>query len=164
MSDVSFDTHAEIRKLEESGIPLTQAEALVDMVTRAPTNAQVAETLEYLKVQVDTNMATKADIAEITGELAALRNETWARFDTQGNETKARFDAQNQEFNARFDAQRKESNAAFTALREAVNADIATLRADMYRALWLQGSVLAALILGLAGVIVAFATLTLSNS
>ena len=148
MSDVSFDTHAEIRKLEESGLPLPQAEALVDMVTRAPTNSQVIETLEYLKVQVDTNMATKADIAEIKGELKELN----ARFDAQNKQVHARFDAQNKEFNALLDAQRKDTRAGF-----------ATLRADLFRALWLQGSVLAALILALAGVILAFATFMLSN-
>ncbi len=170
MSDVSFDTHAEIRKLEESGIPLPQAEALVDMVTRAPTNPQVMETLEYLKVQVDTNMATKADIAEIKGELKELntrfdaRNKEFnARFDAQDKEFNARFDAQDKHVQARFDAQNKELDARFDAQRKDTNAGFATLRADLFRALWLQGSVLAALILALAGVILAFATFMLSS-
>ena len=159
MSDVSFDTHAEIRKLEESGIPLPQAEALVDMVTRAPTNPQVMETLEYLKVQVDTNMATKADIAEIKGELKELNT----RFDARNKEFNARFDAQDKHVQARFDAQNKELDARFDAQRKDTNAGFATLRADLFRALWLQGSVLAALILALAGVILAFATFMLSS-
>lgn len=159
MSDASFDTHAEIRKLEESGIPLPQAEALVDMVTRAPTNPQVMETLGYLKVQVDTNMATKADIAEIKGKLKEFN----ARFDAQDKHVHALFDAQNKHFHARFDAQNKEFDARFEAQRKDINAGFATLRADLFRALWLQGSVLAALILALAGVILAFATFTLSS-
>ena len=199
MSDVSFDTHAEIRKLEESGIPLPQAEALVDMVTRAPTNSQVIETLEYLKVQVDTNMATKADTAEIKGELKELNarfdaqnrhvnarfdvqnkhvhalfdaqnRELNARFDAQNKHVNTRFEAQNKEFNARnrefdarFDAQNRQVNALFDAQRKATEAGFATLRADVFRALWLQGSALAALILALAGVMLAFAMFTLSS-
>ena len=102
MSDVAFDTHAEIRKLEQSGIPLRHAEALVSMVARAPTNTLVIETLEHLKVQVDTNMATKADLA--------------------------------------------------------------TLRADLYRVLWLQGGALATLIVALAGMILVFAGYTQANT
>ena len=62
MSDFTFDTHAEIRKLEQSGIPVPHAEAVVDMVTRAPINTQVAEgmrRLERLEQHIEKNMATK---------------------------------------------------------------------------------------------------------
>jgi hypothetical protein len=103
MSDFTFDTHAEIRKLEQSGIPVPHAEAVVDMVTRAPINTQVAEgmrRLERLEQHIEKNMATKAD-------LATLRTET--------------------------------------------KAGLTALRADLYRALWLQGGALAGLILVLAG-------------
>ena len=181
MSEVAFDTHAEIRKLEESGLPLPQAEALVDMVTRAPANPQVIETLEYLKVQVDTNMATRADIAEIKGELKQLnarldaqnkefhtrfdaQNKEWdARFDAQNKQVDSRFNAQNKEFIARFDAHNEQWDARLDAQRKDTNAGFATLRADLFRALWLQGSALAALILALAGVMLAFAMFMLSS-
>ena len=89
MSEVAFDTHAEIRKLERAGCTNTQAEALVDLVSRAPLNIQMVKDLERVSVQVETNMATKADIA--------------------------------------------------------------ALRAGIFRALWIQGATLAALILALAG-------------
>ena len=72
MSDVIFDTHAEIRKLEEMGIPLPQAEAQVDMVTRVPINKRVTDNLEYLKLQVDANLATKADLAATQADIAAV--------------------------------------------------------------------------------------------
>ena len=54
MSDFTFDTHAEIRKLEQSGIPVPHAEAVVDMVTRAPINAQVAEGMRRLERRSST--------------------------------------------------------------------------------------------------------------
>ena len=89
MSEFSFDTHAEVRKLEQSGIPVPHAEAMVDVVTRAPINPQMAEGLERLKRlehQVETNMATKAG-------LASLRTETKAGFATLRTETKAGLEA-----------------------------------------------------------------------
>ena len=89
MSEVAFDTHAEIRKLERAGCPTAQAEAMVDLVSRAPLNIQMVKDLERVSIQVETNMATKADIA--------------------------------------------------------------ALRASMFRALWIQGATLAALIFALAG-------------
>ena len=95
MSEAAFDTHAEIRKLEQAGCPAAQAETVVDLVNRAPPNIQMVKALERLTFQIETNMATKADIAD--------------------------------------------------------------LRADMFRALWIQGGALAALILALAGLMLGFA-------
>ncbi len=89
MAEVAFDTHAEIRKLERAGCPATQAEAMVDLVSRVPLNVQMDRRLERLSFQVETNLTTKANLEE--------------------------------------------------------------LRADMFRALWIQGAALAGLILALAG-------------
>ena len=92
MAEVAFDTNAEIRKLQQAGWPRNQAEAMVDLVSRAPLDVQMVKDLERVKLQtstIETSMATKTDIAQ--------------------------------------------------------------LRADMFRALWIQGGILAALILSLAG-------------
>ena len=148
MSDVIFDTHAEIRKLEKMGIPLPQAEALVDMVTRAPINKRVAENLEYLMLQVDANMATKAD-------LAAFRNSTRADIAALSNSTQADMAA----VTARLD-RLDEHVGKHMATKE----DLAVLRADLYRVLWLQGGALATLIVALAGMILVFAGYTQSNA
>ncbi len=110
MAEVAFDTNAEIRKLQQAGCPGNQAEAMVDLVSRAPLNVQMVKDLERVKLQtsaIETSMATKTDIVQLRGEVTTLRAET--------------------------------------------RADIASLRADMFRALWIQGGILAALILSLAG-------------
>ena len=74
MSQASFDTHAAIRKLEKAGCPARQAEAMVSMVMQATGDTlQMASDLEHIKLQVETNMATK-------DALAALRTEMQARF------------------------------------------------------------------------------------
>ena len=41
MPSPAFDTHAEIRKLQEAGCPEEQAEAMVDLVSRAPVDSRV---------------------------------------------------------------------------------------------------------------------------
>ena len=110
MAEVAFDTNAEIRKLQQAGCPGNQAEAMVDLVSRAPLNVQMVKDLERVKLQtsaIETSMATKTDIVQLRGEVTTLRTET--------------------------------------------RADIASSRADMFRALWIQGGILAALILSLAG-------------
>ena len=127
MSDFTFDTHAEIRKLEQSGIPVPHAEAVVDMVTRAPINTQVAEglrRLERLEQHIEKNMATRADLAAVAANLERLERHVEANMATK---------------------------ADLATLRTATTAGLTALRADLYRALWLQGGALAGLILVLAG-------------
>ena len=127
MSDFTFDTHAEIRKLEQSGIPVPHAEAVVDMVTRAPINTQVAEGLGRLKGlerHLETNMATRADLAAVAAKLERLQRHVETNMATK---------------------------ADLATLRTETKAGLTALRADLYRALWLQGGALAGLILVLAG-------------
>ena len=113
MPDAAFDTHAEIRKLEDAGCPEHQAEAIVGLVSQAPLNMRMVKDLERVKFQVEMNMATKSDIVHLDGRITAVRDE---------------------------------------------------MRADIYRALWIQGCVLAGLILSLAGVMIGIAMSVLPGS
>ncbi len=113
MTENSFETHEALRTLQRAGFEAVQAQAVVDVVTRAPISTQVVKDLERIKVQVETNMATKTDLTVLEGGVAQL-----------------------------------ETNMA-------TKADLADLRASLFRALWLQGGAYAALIIGLAGLVVA---------
>ena len=65
MPQAALDTHEEVRKLKQAGCPEEHAEAMVDLVSRAPLNAKIASRLERLESKVDiivANMATKADL------------------------------------------------------------------------------------------------------
>ena len=127
MSQASFDTHAAIRKLERAGCPVRQAEAMVSMVMQATGDTlQMAKDLEHIKLQVETNMATK-------DALAALRTEMQARF------------------------------ASLDARQEQVERTMLT-KGELYRALWIQGGVLATLILTLAAAMLGFALYLLTGS
>ncbi len=139
MNQVSFDTHAAMRRLGQAGASTPLAEAVVDIVTEATSlNMQIVEDLAYLKSQIETNMATKADIAALRGDSATLRA------DTKADIAALRGDS--------------------ATLRADTKADIAGLRADLFRALWIQGGVLAGLILALAGVMLGFAGVVLTGS
>ena len=48
-----FDTHAEIRKLQEAGCPEEQAEAMVDLVSRTPTDSRVLTRLDGVDSRLD---------------------------------------------------------------------------------------------------------------
>ena len=134
MSQASFDTHAAIRKLERAGCPVRQAEAMVSMVVQATGDTlQMAKDLEHIKLQVETNMATK-------DALSALRVEMQAGFAS---------------LDARF--------ASLSARQEQVERTKFT-KGELYRALWIQGGVLATLILTLAGAILGFALYLLTGS
>ncbi len=63
MSMVAFDTLKLARRLREAGMPPEQAEAVADAEAEA------------LGEFVLSNLATKADIAEVKGEIADLRGE-----------------------------------------------------------------------------------------
>ena len=138
MSQVSFDTNAAVRKLERAGCPARQAEAMVSMVMQATgVTAQMVKDLEHTRFQVD---ATK-------NALAALRAEMQAGF--------ASLDARFASLDDRF--------ASLSARQEQVERAMVT-KGELYRALWIQGGVLATLILTLAGAMLGFALYLLTGS
>ena len=49
----AFDTHAEIRKLQEAGCAEEQAEAMVDLVSRTPTDPQVFKRFDRIDARFD---------------------------------------------------------------------------------------------------------------
>ena len=148
MSQASFDTHAAIRKLEKAGCPARQAEAMVSMVMQATGDTlQMARDLEHIKLQVETNMATK-------DALAALRTEMHAHF--------ASLDDRFASLDARF-ARLDDRFASLGARQEQVERTMLT-KGELYRALWIQGGVLATLILTLAAAMLGFALYLLPGS
>ena len=78
MPQVLFDTHAAARKLEKAGHTAQQAEAVVEVMSAATRfGARMEHDLERIKYQVENQMATKADIANMAtkDDIAELRTE-----------------------------------------------------------------------------------------
>ena len=182
MPQVSFDTHDAIRKLQQAGCPPEQAEAMVAIVTAATgLTTQIVRDLEWLKLQVETRMATKDDLAALRTEtqegLAGLRAETQEglaalRMETQEGLAGLRADIKGDVAGVRADAQadiaehRAETRAGFAELRARLDKveERMVTKGDLYRALWIQGGVLATLILSLAGMTLGFALYALTGS
>ena len=125
MSQSALDTHAEVRKLKQAGCPEEQAEAMVNLVSRAPLNAQIAGGLEQMQFRLESiesgmsGLATRSALEALSLRVESIEATMATKSDLAvlGAETKA-------------------------ALKD--------LRSEMFRMIWLQGGALATLILGLA--------------
>ena len=91
MPQPALDTHAEVRKLKQAGCQEEQAEAMVDLVSRAPLNAQVTKSLEQVEFRlesIESNMATQSDLnvlgAQTIAAIKDLRSEMFRMFWLQG--------------------------------------------------------------------------------
>ena len=145
MPQPALDTHAEVRKLKQAGCPEEQAEAMVDLVSRAPLNAQIAGSLEQVQLRVDSiesNMATRSAL-----EALALRVESIE----SGMATRSALEA------LALRVESIESGMAGMATRSdlkvlgaEIKAALEDLRSEMFRMFWIQGGALATLIVGLA--------------
>ena len=143
---IAFDTHRYVKRLTECGFTEKQAETLAD--------GQVA--------LLNTNLATKADVAKIKAEIAkveagvevfrqethagveAFRQETHAGIEALRQETKADIEALRQETKADIEALRQETKAGIEVLRQETKADIAALKADLIK--WMFGGVLGGMV------------------
>ena len=160
MSRLSFDTHAAIRKLEQAGCPAEQAEAMVAIVTEATgLTAHIARGLRSIRLQVETNMATKDDLAALRAEthegLAGLRSEL------KGDVAELRADGK-----IDIAEHRAETRSGFAEMRERLGQleERMVTKGELYRALWIQGGVLATLILSLAAITMGFALYVMTGS
>ncbi len=118
---IAFDTHRFVKRLTESGFTEKQAETLAE---------------EHVAL-LNTNLATKADIARIEAGVDALRQETKAGMDALRQETKAGMDALRQETKA--DIARVE--AGIDVLRQETRAAIEAVKVDLLK--WLFGALIA---------------------
>lgn len=150
MQEVSFDTHAAIRKLEGAGCPAPQAEAMVAVMSQATAvTSRMARDLERIKLQVDTNMATKSDLAD-------LRAETREGFASLKAEIEERVEN-------RIESLRTETQGRFESLRTEIKDELVT-KGELYRALWIQGGILATLILSFSAMTLGIALYALTGS
>ncbi len=135
MPQPTLDTHAEVRKLKQAGCLEEQAEAMVDLVSRAPLNAQIARRLEQVQSRLESIESTIATMATQSSlEILALRVESI-------ESTMASM------------ATRKD----LEVLSARTDASIEGLRAEMSRMFWIQGGALATLVLGLATIMLGLA-------
>ena len=125
MSGAHFDALDTARDLEAAGIERPHAEAIARAVGRTV-----------------HRLATKADIQrlEVVTKSDIQRLEVVTKSDIEQHEASTKADF------GRFEAAQK---AEFGRFEAAMKADLANLRADMYRALWIQGAGIVAIVTAL---------------
>lgn len=135
MPQPALDTHAEVRKLKQAGCQEEQAEAMVDLVSRAPLNAQVTKSLEQVHFRLESIESNMAGLATKSAlDALALRVKS-IESGMAGMATKS----------------------DLNVLSAETTAALKDLRSEMFRMFWLQGAALATLILGLAGIMLTLA-------
>lgn len=118
---IAFDTHRFVKRLTESGFTEKQAETLAE--------EQIA--------LLNSNLATKTDIAEIKASIEALREEMKSNI----AKVEAGTEALRQETGASVEALRQETAAGIEALRLETKAAIEAVKADLLK--WLFGALIA---------------------
>ena len=137
MPQPALDTHAEVRKLNQAGCPEEQAIAMVNLVNRAPLNAQIVESLQQVQFHLK---AIEDRMVTIEGRMDAI--------DTRMDGIEMRIDGIEANMATKSDLQ---------VMRAETNAGLEALRAEMSRMFWIQGGALATLILGLATIMLGIA-------
>ncbi|MDE0680119.1 MAG: DUF1640 domain-containing protein [Gammaproteobacteria bacterium] len=149
MPQPALDTHAEVRKLKQAGCPEEQAEAMVELVSRAPLNAQIVSRLERLESKVDdieANMATRAD-------LASLRADMVERVESLRADMTERVESLRAGMTERVESLRADG----VELNMSAKVSVEALRAQMVRMMWVQSLALATLIISMTGIMISLA-------
>ena len=147
MPQPALDTHAEVRTLKQAGCPEEQAEAMVDLVSRAPLNAQIARSLEKVELRLDSIEGRMSDMATQSAlDALALRVES-IELRMDGMATKSDLEALTFRVKSIETAMATKSDLEVLSAR--TEAALEKLRAEMNRMFWIQGGVLGTLILGL---------------
>ena len=148
MPQPALDTHAEVRKLKQAGCPEEQAEAMVDLVSRAPLNAQIAGSLEQVQLRLESIESGMAGMATQSAlEALALRVES-IESSMAGMATQSALEVLALRVESIESGMATQSD--LKVLGAETKAAIKELRSEMFRMFWIQGGALATLIVGLA--------------
>ena len=151
MPQPALDTHAEVRTLKQAGCPEEQAEAMVDLVSRAPLNAQIARSLENVELRLDSiegrmsDMATQSALDALALRVESIELRMATKADLENVVSQVQFESRMAEMATKADLE---------VLSARTEAALEKLRAEMNRMFWIQGGVLGTLILGLATIMV----------
>ena len=146
MTSRRFDTLGTARELEATGIERGQAEAIAQAIGRGGERLATRDDIERLDAarksdieRLEARMASKEDVARLESrsaskeDIARLESRTASKEDLRALESRAAS---------------KEDLRALES-RTATKSDLERLRAELYRALWIQGGSIIAIVAAL---------------
>ena len=111
---LSFDTHAAVVSLVDSGMPERQAETVVRLQVRL----------------IEQHFATRADVGKVNSTVESFRQEV-----------NGKIESFRQEVDGKIESLREEVNGKIESLRQEFKADLASLKSDLIK--WMIGTNLA---------------------
>ena len=122
---LSFDTHAAVVSLVDSGMPERQAETVVRLQVRL----------------IEQHFATKADVDTVNSTVESARQESTDRIESARQELTDKIESVRQDLNGKIESLRQEVDGKIESLRQEVKADLALLKSELIK--WMIGTNLA---------------------
>ena len=144
---LSFDTHAAVVSLVDSGMPERQAETVVRLQVRLieqhfATKADV-DTVNSTVESARQDSTDKIESArqELTDKIESVRQELNGKIESVRQELNGKIESVQQELNGKIESLRQEVNGKIESLRQEVKADLASLKSELIK--WMIGTNLA---------------------
>ena len=147
MSGAHIDLIGTVRDLEASGIERPQAEAIARAI--GCTEEQLATKADLERHEASMKAGFERHEASTKAGAEQFESSMKAEFERFESEMKANFERLESEMKAEYERFAATMQANFERFQAEVKADIASLRAEMYRALWIQGAGIIAIVAAL---------------
>ena len=133
---LSFDTHAAVVSLVDSGMPERQAETVVRLQVR------LIEQHFATKADVDTVNSTVESVGQdVTDRIESTRQDCTDKIESLRQEVNDKIESLRQEVDGKIESLRQEVNGKIESLRQEVKADLASLKSELIK--WMIGTNLA---------------------
>ena len=133
---LSFDTHAAVVSLVDSGMPERQAETVVRLQVR------LIEQHFATKADVDTVNSTVESVQQgVTDKIESVRQELTDKIESVRQEFTDKIESVRREFTDKIESVRKEFDGKLESIRQEVKADLASLKSELVK--WMIGTNLA---------------------
>ena len=130
---LSFDTHAAVVSLVDSGMPERQAETVVRLQVR------LIEQHFATKADVDTvNSTVESARQESTDKIESARQELTDKIESVRQELTDKIESVRQDLNGKIESLRQEVDGKLESLRQEVKADLASLKSELIK--WMVGT------------------------
>ena len=122
---LSFDTHAAVVSLVDSGMPERRAETVVRLQVRL----------------IEQHFATKADVDTVNSTVESVRQDSTDKIESVRQELTDKIESVRQELIDKIESLRQEVDGKLESLRQEVKADLASLKSELIK--WMIGTNLA---------------------